>query len=208
MTECHNPEFKEQLPELAAEALDDATRDRVMQHVQACIACTEEHEILRAVHTTQMPVPYINVAKIVRALPPAPLPVRPELPWYRRASLQMAAAFLLVAGGLIAVRQAGDRVQERTAQVSVAQNQAAAAPEVASSQTPQATLASEVPAAPRSAVAPSARNDIALVAGLDEMTTDELSSLLKDVENLDAVPVAEPEQFSPVTALSENQGEG
>jgi hypothetical protein len=208
MTECNHPEFKEQLPDLAAESLDAATRDRVMQHVQACIACTEEHEILRAVHTTQMPVPYINVAKIVRALPPAPLPVRPELPWYRRASLQMAAALLLVAGGLISVRQAGDRVQERSAQVAAAPSQVASAPEVVSSPAPQPTVISEVPATRRVGAVSPAGNDIALVTGLDEMTTDELSSLLKDVENLDALPVAEPEQFSPVTVVSENQGEG
>lgn len=208
MTECNNPELKEQLPDLAAESLDDATREGVVQHVQTCTACTEEYEILRAVRSAQMPVPYINVARIVRALPPAPIPVRPELPWYRRASLQLAAALLLVAGGLISVRQAGDRVEERSEKDVVAQSQVGAVPEVASAQPPQATVTSEAPSAQSSAVVSPARNDIALVAGLDEMTTDELSSLLKAVDNLDAVPVAEPEQFSPVTTLSENQGEG
>ena len=111
MTECFNPEIKEQLPDFAAEKLDDAAHARVLAHVQECMACTEEHEILRMVRTTQIPVPFMNVSKIARALPPAPIPVRVELPWYRRASFQMAAAFLLVAGGLISVRQAGDRVE-------------------------------------------------------------------------------------------------
>lgn len=172
MTECVNPEMKEQLPDLAAEKLDDASRARVMQHVESCEACTEEHEILRVVRTAQMPVPFINVSKIVRALPSAPIPVLAEPPWFRRASFQMAAAFLLVAGGLISVRQAGDRADIEGAQA-----------------------------------APHVKYDIALVAGLDEMSTDELTSLLNEVDNLTPVPVAEPEQFSPVTASSDNQGD-
>ena len=211
MTECFNPEFKEQLPDLAAESLDAESRARVMHHVESCVACTEEHEILRAVHTAQMPVPYINVAKIVRALPPAPVPVRPELPWYRRASLQMAAALVLVAGGLISVRQAGDRVDAHSSAIAAA-NQAAAEetpPSVAAptESTASEAVAAQLPSARRAAAAP-ARTDIALVAGLDEMTTDELTSLLRDVETLAAVPVAEPEQFSPVTTLSETPGAG
>ena len=39
------------------------------------------------------------------------------------------------------------------------------------------------------------------------MTTAELTSLLEEVDDLAAVPVAEPEQFSPVTVSSDNQGE-
>lgn len=174
MIECFNTEFKEQLPELAAGTLDAGARALVMQHVSSCAACAEELEILHAVRAAQVPVPFINVPRIVRALPPAPIPVRAELPWYRRASIQMAAAFLLVAGGLIAVRQAGDRI-------SAASNTVAVTP---------------------------AKTDIALASGFDEMTTDELTSLLKDVDALAAVPLAEPEQFSPVNATSDNQGEG
>jgi hypothetical protein len=204
MTECFNPEIKEQLPDLAAEKLDAASRARALEHIQSCTSCTEEHEILRMVRTVQMPVPFINVSKIVRALPPAPLPVRAELPWYRRASIQMAAAFLLVAGGLISVRQAGDRVDSQASKV------AAVAPE--SMQSPAASAVttdnSSAPAAAvRRAAAPVPANGIALVAGLDEMTTAELTSLLQEVDDLAAVPVAEPEQFSPVNASSDSQGE-
>lgn len=208
MTECFNPEMKELIPDLAAERLDEALRVRVMQHLELCEACAEEHEILRVVRAAQMPVPYINVPKIVRALPPAPIPVRTELPWFRRASFQMAAALVLVAGGLISVRQAGDRVDSRASSELAVAGSSAVQPQSASAGGVDKSPPAAAPAMELAQVAEPARTDIALVAGLDEMTTDELTSLLKEVGNISAVPVAEPEQFSPVTALTDNPGEG
>ncbi len=207
MTECFNTEFKEQLPELAAETLDAGSRGRVQEHVATCPACSEELEILRVVRATQIPVPFMVVSTIVRALPAPPIPVRPDLPWYRRASIQMAAAFLLVAGGLISVRQAGDRVSKRNEVVAATPQQ-----EVRDQAAVPAALRMSPPAAEavgqRAVASAAPKTDIALVSGLDEMTTGELTSLLKDVDALAAVPVAEPEQFSPVNAISENKGEG
>lgn len=203
MTECFNSEFKEQLPELAAGTIEYPIP--VEQHVESCNHCTAELEILRVVRQAAIPVPSIHVSKIVRALPPAPIPVREEKPWYRRASLQMAAAFLLVAGGLYSVRQAGDRMVASSSEVSVA---AAPAAQVAQSSPDQAPPpAASTAADSRAVVAHVApRSDIALVAGLDEFTTQELSALLKDVDALAAVPVSEPDEFSPVNS-NDVQGE-
>jgi hypothetical protein len=210
MAECVNTEMREQLPELASSALAPADSARVEAHVATCAACTEELEILRAVRATQIPVPFMNVARIVRALPPAPVPVREDLPWYRRASLQMAAALLLVAGGLVSVRQAGNRIEAPSAKVAATaptgsvEGQAVETHSVAS---PASAVAAPREAQGTVAAAPPA-TDIALVAGLDEMTTAELTALLQDVDGLSAVPVAEPEQFSPVTTDVGANGEG
>ena len=207
MSECFNSEMREQIPELAADTLEPAARAEMEAHVAGCAACREELELLRAVRAAQIPVPFMNVSQIVRALPPAPVPVREELPWYRRASLQMAAALLLVAGGLISVRQAGDRVAAPTREVAVA------APPAVQDEAQTQAVASAVPTAvsgavEKPAVTPARSTDISLVAGLDEMTADELTTLLKDVEGLAAVPVSEPEQFSPVTSDLAKIGEG
>lgn len=207
MSECFSTEMKEQIPELAADTLDPAARARVEAHVATCAACAEELEIVRAVRAAQIPVPFMNVSRIVRALPPAPVPVREEVPWYRRASLQMAAALLLVAGGLISVRKAGNDLAASSSEIAVAapaasQDQAAQTQSVASPAPPlvATTVAANASSAPAT--------DIALVAGLDEMTNAELTALLKDVDGLAAVPVAEPEQFSPVTTDGDTNGEG
>lgn len=203
MSECIHSEFQDQLPELAAGTIEYPVP--VEGHVAACPHCTAELQILRAVRDAAVPVPHIHISKIVRALPPAPIPVREEAPWYRRASFQMAAAFLLVAGGLISVRQAGDRV---------APSKDVSAVEAPAVQVAQSTV--EVPAVDgsssdaRGIVAPSnspAKSGIALVSGLDELSTKELTALLQDVDNLAAVPVDEPVEFSPVSA-ADAQGEG
>lgn len=206
MTECFNTEFKEKLPELAAGSLEHA--EQVEGHVAVCAHCTAELAIIRAVRQSAVPAPYINVAKIVRAIPPAPIPVREEKPWYRRASLQMAAAFLLVAGGAYSVRQAGDRA----ASGEIASSVAPAAQDsriVASAPFVAPPASANNPGRPQEAagVAAPARSGIALVAGLDEMSTEELTALLQDVDALAAVPVDEPVEFSPVNA-NDTQGEG
>ncbi|MBA3656143.1 MAG: hypothetical protein H0W69_02185 [Gemmatimonadaceae bacterium] len=206
MTECFNSEFKEQLPELAAGTVEYPIP--VEHHVASCSHCTAELEILRVVRQAAIPVPSIHVSKIVRALPPAPIPVREEKPWYRRASLQMAAAFLLVAGGLYSVRQAGDRMVASSSDVSVAAAPAAQVAQVQSSPDQAPPPAGSTAADSRAVVAQGApRSDIALVTGLDEFTTQELSILLQDVDALAAVPVSEPDEFSPVNS-NDVQGEG
>lgn len=202
MTECFNTEFREKLPELAAETLEGNARAQVEEHVATCAACTQEHEMLVMVRTATVPVPFMNVAKIVRALPAAPIPVREELPWYRRASLLLAASLVLVAGGLVAVRQAGDRVVSAPAANAVA---VAGTPAEDPSIDGVAPIAAPSVAAER-AVAQT--GGIAIVSGLDEMSAQELTVLLDEVNGFAAVPVEEPEQFSPVNAISDIQGEG
>lgn len=187
MTECFNTELREKLPELVGETLSAGVRAQVAEHVGNCAACTAEREMLVMVRAATVPVPYMNVAKIVRALPAAPIPVREELPWYRRASLQLAASLILLAGGLVAVRQAGDRLI-----VAPAANEIAVAP----------TSAAQDHATDGAAVL------AAIVSGLDELSSQELNALLNDVNGLVALPLEEPEQFSPVNAISDTQGEG
>ncbi len=208
MTECFNTEFKEKLPELAAGTLEDPVQ--VEGHVATCPHCAAELEIIRAVRESAVPAPFINVAKIVRALPPAPVPVREERPWYRRASLQMAAAFLLVAGGVYSVREAGDRVAA-SSEVAIANapvgQDALAAPSAPVVAPPAVTDLGEASGAAPARIAAPARSDIALVTGLDELSTQELTALLNDVDALAAVPVDEPVEFTPVT-VNEAQGEG
>ncbi len=206
MTECLQTELKEKLPELAAGTLENPIE--VERHVALCPDCAAELEIIRAVRESAVPAPYINVSRIVRALPPAPVPVREEKPWYRRASLQLAAAFLLVAGGAYSVRQAADRValsgEATMAAAPVQQDAQSSAPNAAP---PASTNASDASLAAARRVAEPARSDIALVTGLDELTTQELTALLDDVDALAAVPVDEPVEFTPVAA-TEPRGEG
>lgn len=176
MADCFDVEAREMLPELAAGQLDAASRARVEAHLGNCSACADDLDVLLAVRQAVIPAPAMNVARIVRALPSAPVAMPEELPWYRHAALQLAASLVLVVGGLVAVRQAGDRVEV--------------------SDTPVTSLVAPRPEAP--SVHPPG---IALVSGLDELNSGELTTLLNAVDNIAALPVAEPEVFAPVNAL-------
>ena len=79
MTECRNPELQDLLPDFVAESLGDADRVRVTAHLAECDACTADLAILRAVRAARVPVPPVDVARIVAALP-RPAAVAPATP--------------------------------------------------------------------------------------------------------------------------------
>lgn len=79
MTECRTPELQDLLPDFVAESLGDADRVRVTAHLAECDACTADLAILRTVRAARVPVPPVDVARIVAALP-RPAAVAPATP--------------------------------------------------------------------------------------------------------------------------------
>ncbi|MCC6927466.1 MAG: zf-HC2 domain-containing protein [Gemmatimonadaceae bacterium] len=71
MTDCQNVEVRELLPELLHDALPASERERVEAHVAACELCAAEFALLRdARHAmARLRVPAIDTARIVAALP-------------------------------------------------------------------------------------------------------------------------------------------
>lgn len=89
MTECRTPELQDLLPDFVAESLGDADRVRVTAHLAECDACTADLAILRTVRAARVPVPPVDVARIVAALPrPAAVaPATPVLQVHRNPNL-------------------------------------------------------------------------------------------------------------------------
>lgn len=193
MAECFDVEMKEMLPEFASGTLDAESRSLVDDHLVRCGDCRDDLAVLHTVQSVVIPAAHINIPRMLQALPPAPVPVRDDLPWYRRASLQLAASLLLVAGGLIAVRQAGDRVGMAT--VASETRSIPALPLAIPDRGAEKTVNFPVE---KPAVQP--KPGIALVSGLDDLNAKELTALLAEIDGIAAVPVAEPENFAPLSA--------
>ena len=198
MTDCSNAEIRDRLPDLLHERLDATMRAVVVAHVAECVECRDELELLRGVHKTLIArTPRVDIAYIVGALPKAPAPrreIRPAIPAPRRWSdwrIAAAVTLLIAGGGSYAVMSShrtrmADTVAPSTAAVS-----------------PTTRAIAIVDSSPMPSVDQLVVPDDdqpAAIGNLDtrlgDLNEDQLNVLLKDMDNLRAVPASEPEPVS------------
>jgi anti-sigma factor RsiW len=187
MTECFDPEVRDFLPDLVHGRLGEVDTATMLAHVEACDSCGAELALLREVRASARLAPAIDAAQIVSALPaPRVAAVPIEAPARRSSPGSMlrvaAASVVLVLGGLVAndIRSRGDESSITT----VAQTQAA--PESVSMT--EKVTAAEAP----KAGAPEA--SLSLVAGVQDLTDAQIETLLSELNDLETLPSAEPDQ--------------
>jgi anti-sigma factor RsiW len=182
MTECHNAEIRDQLPDFVHDQLDAAARAAVAAHVSRCAACASELALLRQIRQALHVAPAVDIARIVATLP-APSAVRQarsDRGVWRRFDWRVAAAILalVVGGGSAAVlsmrsRDAGSGRPETVQGVPAA--------------IPSQQLAA----------------DLSIDADLGEASVGELEALLEELDTFDGLPAGEPD----VPVVSSNTGE-
>ena len=199
MNDCVNAEMRDQLPDLVHDRLSAADRASVLAHVEACADCRDELQLLRdAKAMFARGIPRVDVAYVVGGLPKAPAartaarlePARRTRTWndWRVA----AAVTLLIAGGgsyaVMGSHKAGAMVDTTTASV----------PALPASTAAVAMVDSSVPSVDQLVVPdddqPAATSS--LDTGLGDLNEDQLNVLLKDMDNLRAVPASDPEPVS------------
>jgi hypothetical protein len=194
MNDCVNAEIRDQLPDFVHDRLEAAERAVVLAHVEGCVDCREELQLLRdAKAMYARGVPRVDVAYVVGALPKAPAarPAR-ELPTRRRTRpwsdwrIAAAVTLLLAGGGSYAVMRSGqpDVLMDTTAMVAtipestMLDSSLAAIGDLSAMVSPDDDRPAEVGA-----------TDVRL-GDLDE---EQLTALLNEIDNLRAVPASEPE---------------
>ena len=112
MNDCPNAEIRDQLPDLLHDRLDVSMRAAVMAHVDECVDCRSELELLRGVHgmlTAQ--TPRVDINYVVNALPkraPQALRVVPRRRAWADWRIAAAVTVLAIGSGSFAVlRQSG-----------------------------------------------------------------------------------------------------
>lgn len=195
--ECRDEELRDLLPALAHGRLDASGRQRAEAHVASCAACAAELEIIRAARVAFARVPMVDTARIVAALPPAPL--RPALRverggaqpprrgWWatRSGALRIAAGIGAIAVGGVGLKIATDdgapvnvvRVEEPARPTAPAVAPVAGPSRVASPGTVGSTVA----------------GGMTFGGGVGDLSDDQLRALLADLDDLESVPSAEPE---------------
>lgn len=221
MNKCMNADIRDALPDYLHGHLDAASTVEVRAHIADCAECAAELEMLNLVLASAPAVPAMDVAQIASALPlptrhgfllhrggggAATEPVRPVAPafaprkraWANPFVKIAAAAAIVTAGGLSLI--VGRDVLRP--EVQVGQTAPAAAPQIAVTTEAPAATSVEAPAPVKSAPAPkavevAAVNGLSLGGDLQDLSEEHLAALLEDIDQMDALPAAEPESMEP-----------
>jgi anti-sigma factor RsiW len=174
MTECFDPEVRDYLPDLVHGRLGEVDTATMLAHIEACDACARELALLREVKAAATVAPRIDVDAIVSALPVVTVPA-PSVPARRNFTLLrlVAAAAIVISGALVLNRQSD--IMPRLAQ----------APEKAES---VSRAAAPVVSAPGESQA------LSLVSGVQELTDEQIETLLTQIDDIEAIPASEPDQ--------------
>jgi hypothetical protein len=217
MNDCPNAEIRDQLPDLLHDRLDVSMRAAVMAHVGECVDCRSELELLRGVHgmlTAQ--TPRVDINYVVSALPkraPQALRVVPRRRAWSDWRIAAAVTVLAIGGGSFAVLRQSGTTSSVTAPPLVSQANPASVDSTnggttraADSVVRVADNARQTQATPTdvsmSGDEQTASAGLATTARLADLNERQLQALLDQIDQLQAVPITEPE---PVTIRVRNQ---
>lgn len=201
--DCLNGEMRDRLPDLVHETLSAAERERVAAHVASCSDCAAEVELIRAARRA-FPAPAVDVARVVAALPGSPGNAGA---WWSggfdgRAWRAAAAIALVAIGGLSVVALWGmfDRGTDAAKVSSHVARTAQPGPDAS-------PAAKQVPITSRRvAAAFSGADELSFGGGLSDLTDDQLKTLLRELDALQATLSAEPEvHATPIVPLREGE---
>jgi hypothetical protein len=168
MTDCPNADIRDLLPDLLHGRLENGDRATVEAHLRDCADCRTELELLRGLRGAA-PAPRVDVSAIASAIPAYRAHRSWASPGWRIAA---AIVFLAVGGSSVATL-----VQHREHVDSV--------------------VATRVASNHDSAVGAGGDIELSVGYGYSDLTDAQLSALLKDVQNLNAVPLEEPDLSIP-----------
>ena len=191
MTDCPNAEMRDRLPDLLHERLETSVRAAVMAHVDQCVDCRAELALLREARVVLSPelraVDVVTIARVVveRTRRPAKASVRrsPWMDWRIAASV----ALLAVGAGSVALL-----VRSPETRVAVADTRSVA-PNAAR---PETLAAAPAPSSEAAPVATTPSAELSAAAAVSDLSESDLRALLRDLDQIDAVPSAEPEQVN------------
>ena len=190
MNDCVNAEVRDALPDFINHRLSDLDSATVREHIESCADCRAEVELLREVRAAALLAPRIDVDRISAALP-AYSPIRsiPARTGSRRTWALAAAAVIVAIGGwAISTRQ----VTSDAPGVAVA----TPAPTIETSAPPTTPAPATVATVPAQKAAASSKEvelaSLSLVGSTQDLTDEDLESLVAALDGIDGVPSAEP----------------
>jgi anti-sigma factor RsiW len=202
MNDCVNAEMRDRLPDLLNDRLPANERAEVVAHVAACADCREELDLLRGLRSAlSAPVPHVDVARVVNALPKPSSHATGRARRRTWADWRIAAAItvLVVGGSSVALINRGGHIS----QVAVEKTRS---PITDTPSTPGRTVGSVAkPGTPDRGARPGTPSDtnqdgdgggLGMSGHLSDLDDAQLQALINEIEEMKAVPITEPEPVS------------
>jgi len=231
MSDCsdRSGELRDMLPELVASEdgaygarLAPQDRARLLDHLATCDACRDELELLRTARRAAVAaVPAVDAARIIRALPTPPMghpPIRTENRRQRRApwsawSVAAAVSTIAIAGLSIAIVRGVTRGGADTGRESAVPIVSQPVPSLAptphargaaggAAERPGVTARPPVSGSESGESPPKATPELEASGGLSNLSEAQLQTVLRDIDNLDATPAAEPDAIVPAVRVA------
>jgi len=207
MIDCPNGEVRDILPDYLHDRLEPSQRESVERHLAGCAACREELALLRELRGTLQRAPRVHVETIAASIPPYRAPARKEWSGGWRAAAAIVA--IALGGTSIALWQrsthSAPAAVPPTAVVAAAPSSAAGIREpVITRRAPERASSRVSPDAPaRSSTRAIDTEELAMGGGaITELSDGELSTLLQEIESLDALPSTEVDASAPELPVS------
>lgn len=190
MNDCVDVEVRDALPDFVNHRLSELDATKVREHIESCADCKAEVELIREARATAFLAPRMDVNRISAALP-AYTPVKSHsiLTGSRRVWALAAAAVIVAIGSFsLSTRQ----VTNDTPSVAVVSP--------AAQTHPGTTTPAPAPAVVAAASSEKVATDpqqvevaaLSLVGSTEDLSDEDLETLVAALDGIDAVPSAEP----------------
>lgn len=202
MTDCPNAEMRDRLPDLLHERLETSVRAAVMAHIEQCDDCRAEVTLLREARIVLLPemraVDVVAISRVViektRTSARVSAKRSPWTDWRIAASV----ALLVVGAGSIALVR---RTSNTPPQVAIVSDTHAVVPNAT---LPESAASAPVPRSATPPVEMAAGAELSAAAPVSDLSETELRALLRDLDQIDAVPSPEPEQVNVRVSLPQS----
>jgi anti-sigma factor RsiW len=214
-------EMRDVLPDFVHGQLDAGRTAEVRGHIADCADCAAEVELLQAVMAAAPAAPVMNVDRITRALPtptrhgfllhrgngsgsPRTPEVSPVMAHrsriWSRPVVKIAAAVAVVAAGGLSLLVGRDVLRPDVQVGQVSPPPTSSVPSTPDIHAPAATAVAPARLAPAPQprqVAVATTAGISLAGELQELSDEHLETLLAEMDEMDGLPAAEPDQLEP-----------
>ncbi len=211
MTDMTHEQIRDLLPDALHAAVDDVHRKQIEEHLRSCSECASEMRVLQMVKDAPSFAPMIDAVKVSSVIPPyggvpAGRPPRTRLAW-QTASVAIAAV-ALIAVSVIRSNQLSGSGSATSVEEPASPQQVAKLIRDTSSHLPSVNVSTpRQPVASAHTPVKQKSHELQVAVGLDELSDGNLRQLASELDGLEGLPAAEPENLD-VTDTNTGSGGG
>jgi anti-sigma factor RsiW len=200
MTDITHDEVRDALPDVVNGTIEGSRRRQIEDHLRSCTECASELRVVRMVKDAPSFAPMIDAVKVSSGIAPYGGVATPR----PRTSTRMWQTLAAVAAVVVIAVTAVSRGHQASPIPAVKNRQVAAALPPAPT---HATVTPSTDSPAKKAAAPSRPHELQVAVALDDISDGNLARLASELDGLDGLPSAEPENLGVADPGAESGGD-